>query len=226
MLGRALVRDHQRRVLRRHGLTEAVDVASEVLHEALGGGTPILSPERAVEYFRGLVPTLGTDPQRFGADQRRRAFTLAAATDEETLARVQNAVRDRLEKGDSVDGGAAAVQAVLDQAGVTVRDDGYAVLVYRTNAMDALNQGTWEEMTDPDVADTFPAYIYSNPADSRSRPTHAARDGKLYPASIPFAVVRGTDISDIANCRCVFIPVDRWQLEERLARGERLETSR
>ncbi len=226
MLGRALVRDHQRRLLRRHGLTEAVDAGSEVLHEALGGGTPVLSPERAVEYFRNLVPTLGTDPQRFGADQRRRAFTLAAATDEETLVRVQAAVRDRLEKGDSVDGGAKAVQAVLDDAGVTTANDSYARLVYRTNAVESMNQGAWEEMQDPDVASSFPAWRYEAITDNRARPTHAARNGKLYPASMPFNVVRGTGPEDVCNCRCTFTPVFRTDLEEFLASGGQLETSR
>ncbi len=225
MLGRALVRDHQRRVLRRHGLTEAVDAASEVLHEALGSGTPVLSPERAVEYFKGLVPTLGTDPDRFGQDQRRRAFTLAAATDEETLSRVQTAVRDRLEKGDSVDGGAKAVQAVLDQAGVTVRNPQYAEMVYRTNAVESMNQGAWEEMQDPDVRDTFPAWRYEAVVDSRSRPEHAARNGRMYAASVPFSVVRGTTPADVCNCRCTFTPVDKWDLQDMLARGAVLLTS-
>ncbi len=63
--------------------------------------TPIqpLSPQQAVDYFRGLAPMLNVNPAAFAADQQRAAFTLAVTTDEALLSRVHQAILDRIETG-------------------------------------------------------------------------------------------------------------------------------
>jgi SPP1 gp7 family putative phage head morphogenesis protein len=185
---------------------------------------PPLSPEAALEYFRALVPTLGVDPQRYGRDMRRAAFTLAEATEQTLIERVQNAIADVLEQGTGPEGlaGEEVVQQLLDAAGVTPTNPQYAEMVFRTNAADAYNTGAWDEYTDPDLQDEFPVWQYSNPADARSRPHHAARDGNYYPASMSFAEVRGTDAGDVIQCRCVFIPVHKSEWKQLEAAGARL----
>jgi hypothetical protein len=95
-------------------------------------------------------------------------------------------------------------------------------MIFRTNSMDAYNVGAWAEMSDPDVIETFPVWMYSAIVDERSRPWHAARDGLYFPASVPFTTVRGTTPRDVCNCRCTFIPVDKWQWQQLYARGVRL----
>jgi SPP1 gp7 family putative phage head morphogenesis protein len=179
-----------------------------------------MPPGQAIQYFSGLIPTLGTDPQRFGADLQRHAFTLAVATDRQLLQSVQDAIRQRLQSGQSA--GPQAIQALLDQAGVTPDNPQYAEMVFRTNTMDAYNQGGTQALQDPDVSDTFPVWQYSNPHDRRSRPSHAERDGNYYPAAVPFVQVRGTDIADAANCRCTSIPIDKWTWAKRRAAGARI----
>jgi predicted double-glycine peptidase len=181
-----------------------------------------MPPQRAVEYFTGLVPTLGTDPQRFGDDLRRRAFTLAVATDQELLGRVQDLVGERLRTGQGVGPGGRDVQQLLDDAGVSTSNPQYAEAVFRTNTHDAYHQGGTEAMQDPDVRDTFPVWQYSNPHDSRSRKTHAERNGKYYPSSVPFVQVRGTDAGDAINCRCDQIPIDKWTWAKRRGSGARV----
>lgn len=184
---------------------------------------PAVTPEAALDYFRGLVPTLGVDPERYGEDMRREAFTMAAATEDTLLARTQDILARWMETGATDSGGnpdaAAAVQELLDTAGVSPNSPHYAELVVRTNLSDAYNQGAWDEFNDPDVQDEFPAWKYSNPDDGRSRPTHAARNGRYYPASASFNEVRGTDISQTANCRCSFLPVHKSEWAGLQARG-------
>lgn len=101
LLARSLVRDLLAREQAADQVQESIggEVVSD-LHEALRG-TPVdpLPPERAVEYFRSLVPSLGVDPQRFGELQRRQAFTLAASIDTALISRVQQVIGDYLEYG-------------------------------------------------------------------------------------------------------------------------------
>jgi Phage Mu protein F like protein len=180
------------------------------------------TPEAALAYFRRLVPSLDRDPQRYGADLRRRAFTAAEATDATLLDHLQEIIAGWIETGEPTRG-AEAIAEALDRAGVSPANPSYSELVFRTNVADAYNTGAWEEFTDPDVAEEFPAWEYHNPADSRSRPHHAARSGNVYPNSISFNEVRGTDIGDVANCRCTFLPLHKseYQAAERAGRVQR-----
>jgi SPP1 gp7 family putative phage head morphogenesis protein len=197
LLGRGLVRDWQRRK------EEQNAVAESLLHEALTVPLTPLTPEAALDYFMSLVPTIGVDPQHFGPAMRRRAFTMAVATDTNLLDTVQTIITDVIASGEKVSAAPKMIQQVLDRAGVAPRNPQYAEMIARTNAMDAYNVGAFEEMTAPDVVDTFPVWKYSAIVDERSRPWHAARDGLYYPSSVPFTVVRGTTPRDVANCRCV-----------------------
>lgn len=188
-------------------------------------GLVIRSPEDALRYFLGLEPRLGLDPDRWGESLRRRAFTLAASTDEVLTAKVQAYLGDALRAGRSTQRAASDIDAILDAAGVGPRQSGYAEMVVRTNAMDAYTTAGHEQMREPAVADLFPAWQYLAVADSRSRKHHAARDGRLYPSSVSFTEVRGTDPSEVCNCRCSFRPVGAAELHRLEADGLRVESS-
>ena len=169
-----------------------------------------LSPEKAVEYFKGLIPMLGTNPHRFGVDQRRRAFTLAAATDEVVLDRVQGAIQGMLETGKDVGRGHVVVQDILDAAGVSTRSPQYSEMVVRTNLVDSYNVGADEERQDPDVADTFPVWRYVGILDGRQRPEHEIHFDSYYPNAVSFAAVRDSVKLSPWHCRCGQIPIDKW----------------
>src|SRR5262245_40831525 len=141
LLGRTRIREHQRRALR--GRKDYAEGAVRPF-AAFQEPAPVLPPRQALQYFLRLEPLLGVDPYRFGADMERQAFTLAAATEETLLERIQAAIAQRLESGE-VNEGPAAVQALLDAAGVSQASPSYADMVFRTNAVDAYNAGAWSE---------------------------------------------------------------------------------
>jgi SPP1 gp7 family putative phage head morphogenesis protein len=297
LLGRARLRE----LVRSPGTRRFADAQPVAAFAEFADPIPVLSPEAALDYFRGLVPTLGVDPQRYGEDMRRQAFTLAVATEQTLLDKVKGALTDFLAgsaaekpvasdplhheilllltsfrektlvpdltswlptaseqevraalhtlqargqvKGTPQTGYEATpdvVQAMwhlartpgqapapprldtprvvaqlLDAAGVTPANPGYAEMVVRTNANDFYNQGAWEEFRSPDVQEEFPAWAYMAVKDSRSRPHHAERDGQVFPATRTFNEVRGTDISEIANCRCSFRPLHKSETRVR-----------
>lgn len=179
-----------------------------------------MPPLEALAFFRSLLPMLGVDPHRWWTDLRRRAFTLARATNEEMLSRVQDILRGRLETGERISAAPEEIERTLDLMGAGPLPGGYGENVVRTNLMDAFNEGLQHELNQ--VQDTFPVWTYSNPNDSRSRPEHAARNGLHYPSSVPFTAVRGTEAKDVCQCRCVPIPRDKWSWAEMKARGARI----
>lgn len=179
-----------------------------------------MPPMQALEYFRSLLPMLGVDPMRWLADLRRRAFTLAVATNDEMLQRVQNILINRLNTGERISDAPREIEKTLDLMGVTDMPEGYGENVVRTSLMDAFNEGMQREVNQ--VLPTFPVFRYSNPADSRSRPWHAEKNGLYYPSSVPFVQVRGTESKDIFQCRCVPVYIDKWSWEELKDRGARI----
>lgn len=234
LLGRSDVRQQWAATLAAHGelpapLTEAVSNRlnrmfaawlAPIREDARDAVQP-MPPEAALEYFRGLTPALGVDVQRFGDDLRRRVFTMAVATDTTILQRVQGVIADRMQTGVGFSTAAADIQDVLRAAGVD-RGGAYAEAVFRTNTMDAYNQARTQEMRDPDVAAAFPVWEYVNPSDSRSRPEHAARNGKYYPSSVSFNEVRGVGAKDVIQCRCSFVAVSRQKWNRLKAAGARI----
>jgi len=151
-----------------------------------------MPPEKALEYFRRLVPGLMSDPSRlplFAAAQRRLGFQLAVTTDETLLGKVQDIIRKTLETGEGKS--VKDIQSLLDEAGVSPKNPSYVeTAVYRTNIVDALNTGADEERQDPAIADWFPVFRYSGIRDGRQRPAHQVHFNKYYSNSLTFAEVR------------------------------------
>lgn len=184
---------------------------------------PLLPPEKALDYFAKLVPTLGVDPEAYGPLMKRRAFTLAVATDKVILENVQSIIRDSMANGNAEV--IADVQEVLDRAGVSPKNPQYAELVVRTNTMDAYNQGHEEERMDPDVLEYFSVWRWDAIRDERTRDTHAEHAGRYYPGEVSFQEVRGSEAADVINCRCVATGIFRDEWERLKKAGAKLETS-
>lgn len=186
-------------------------------------GTPpkVLAPDDALRFFRKLQPSIGVDPQRWGDLMQRHAFTLAVDTEGIVLAKVQKILADRIESGAGIAETPAQIDEVLEAAGISPRNPQYSEAVFRTNYMDSVQSAIDEEKADPEVAEFFPAWRYSNPGDSRSRPAHARRNGLYYPASMTFVEVRGTDAGDVINCRCDQILIDKFEWADLQSKGAR-----
>lgn len=212
LLGRYRMRQRQARVKERmenDGIRRFADLPMPFTQIASVGIVP-LDPEQAIEFFTGLMPAIGVQPLRIGSDSRRDAFTLARATTQVILRRVQAAIRTALESG-VVSQGAQQVQVILDNAGVGGGNPQYAEMVFRTNIMDAYNTGSMSEIQQPDMRPFFPAWQYLGVPDGREGDDHRVHFNNYYPTSVPFADIRGPRVF---NCRCTFRPVDALEWQE------------
>lgn len=180
----------------------------------------ITSPDQAVEYFTSLHPKLGIDPDRFGPSMRRKAFTLAESTNKLLTAKVQDVIAKSMKGNAGAADATARIRDALTAAGVSPKNPQYAEMVFRTNAMDAFQQGVYEEGRNPDVADLFPAWEYLGIRDGRQGKDHEPKFGRFYPSHAAFSDVRG---DRPFNCRCSMRWVDSFEWEDLRHTGKTLE---
>jgi hypothetical protein len=218
LLGRSRIRLRQKRA-QQFAERDFDDDASPFDAFDESSGIRPLAPEAAVDYFRSLVPTLDVDPERFGWEQRREAFTLAHQTDLTLLDRIKGIIGEALESGQNVSAAPATIGRLLDAAGVSPRNPQYAEMVFRTNAMDAYQTGSEQERMRPDMIEDFPVWRYLGIEDGRQGKDHEPHFGKYYPAPVSFDEVRG---ARVFNCRCTSQPIFRTQWARLRKAGARI----
>jgi len=212
LLGRARIR------LRLQQAEQAQEFSDHTDFRAFDDG-PLqpLAPPAALDYFRSLVPGLDVDLDPLAAELGKRAFELAATTDEVTLQAVKDVILEKMKTGENISSAPDEIKAILDGAGVGPVRRSYAENVWRTSAMTSYNEGAQTELEK--AKDFFPAWMWSNPRDGRSRPRHARLHGSYFPATQKFTDVRGDSADEVCQCRCVPIPVYRRRWEELQAQG-------
>lgn len=193
-----------------------------VVRHAMSVSAMIASPEAALKYFLGLEPSIAVDTVRFGEFHARQAFTIAQSVDETVTKVVRDAVAQSIEDAEATSAAAARIDAILDVAGLSSGNPQYSEMVYRTNAMDAYNQGHYEEARAPDLRAEFPVWQYLGIKDGRQGKDHEPKFDRYYPAAAPFADVRGPRPW---NCRCTlrWVTADEW--DELRAEGAAVERS-
>ncbi len=189
-------------------------------------GIKPLPPEKAILYFQGLVPTLGVDPKRFPETQRRQAFTLAVATDETLLGKVQDLIGQRLATGKGIGKAPKEIDALLSEAGVTPKNPYYSQMAFRTNMKDSYTTGADEEMKTPLMKTWFPVWRYSGISDGRQRPSHAIHFGRYFQNDATFAEVRDSVKGEFDgySCRCDPIPIDKNEWARLQSAGAEVST--
>ncbi len=233
LLGRSRVRIRQEHAEAAQGARSFAENVTDFSRFDEAGLRP-LAPEKALEYFRALVPRLGIDPGPWAAGHRREAFTLAEATEKAVLEKVQAAIAERIQSGD-VPTGTQAVRQILAEAGVSPKNPQYAEMVFRTNLMDSYNRGQDAERQDPDVIATFPVWRYVGIRDGRQGADHEPHFDQYFPAAVAFAQVRDSlvvrDGRVVAsgggegrpfNCRCTAQEVDKWEWARLRQAGARI----
>lgn len=179
-----------------------------------------MPPEKALAYFRRLVPDMAVSPEIFPGAERRRAFTMAFKSDEIMLEKVKDKIAGFIADGKGRRQIVADIDELLDAAGVTPNSPQYAEMVFRTNTVDAYQTGAQLEMSDPDVVEEFPVWEYVGIEDGREGDDHRPQFGKFYPSDSLFTDIRGPRVY---NCRCIPKPVSRSEWNELHAQGKRTE---
>jgi SPP1 gp7 family putative phage head morphogenesis protein len=146
----------------------------------------ILSSEpfdEALKFFQAKVPMTEAEFYRIARQARVRAFTVADMASLDALKDIQDSLAKAIETGQSMGDWKKSVKDILSQWDVS----GWrAETIYRTNLQTSYQVGRYEQMTDPDVLEMRPYWRYVAVMDEKTRPTHAALHGKVFPADDPF----------------------------------------
>jgi len=139
---------------------------------------------------------------RLAAEMRARAFTAAWVYGADELNTVYEAVLKALEAGASYEEFAALAEDLLEKPW-------HRETVFRTNILSAYGRGHWDQAQA--AREMRPYARYSAVMDGRTRPSHAALHGLVYPLDHPFWKLYWPPWD--YNCRCAAITLSREEVE-------------
>ena len=169
--------------------------------------------EEAVEYFKGRVPVDSSTFYKIAEKYRGLAFTVSGYTKAQILKHFYDEILAALEEGHTLSEFRSSMNEFLESEGYEGLDPLQADNIFRTNIQTAYNVGHYEQMTDPAVMQLRPYWMYDAVQDSRTRPSHLAMDGRVFPADHKI-----WDVWFPPNgfrCRCTVRTLSKRQVEAR-----------
>jgi len=164
--------------------------------------------EEAIEAFRGLLDLTPAEFYALAEEARAQAFTVSGVARMDILKDLHEAVQKALDEGETLAGFKNRVDDIFGSRGWAA-PEGFTPwrleTIFRTNVQTAYTTGRYKQMREQ--VDRFPFWEYDAVNDARTRPTHAALDGKVFPADHPFWDTWYPPNG--YNCRCGVNAVDR-----------------
>lgn len=138
-----------------------------------------------------------------------QAFAVSRIAKGAELTTVFDAMQRAIDKGTTFGDFKKDIREITEKRGWTGKRAWRVETIFRTNIQTAYSVGRYKEMQA--VKATRPYWQYSAVNDSRTRPTHAALNGKVFPADHPFwdkwYPPNGF------NCRCGVITLSQYDVD-------------
>lgn len=174
--------------------------------------------EEAIEAFRELLPLTPDEFYAIADEARALAFTVSHVMQMDVLVDMHNAIEKAISEGETLADFRNRIDEIFETRGWTAPPDftpWRLETIFRTNVQTAYTTGRYKQMVAQKGA--FPFWEYDAVNDSRTRPSHAALDGKIFPADDPFWDTWYPPNG--YNCRCGVNPVSKHE-----AGDEKIET--
>jgi len=170
--------------------------------------------KEAIEYFRKriVVPPSEFGELAAGVNEaaKARAFTIAGVARTDVLLDIHGAIEKAIANGETFWDFRKRIDEIMANSGWAGLSPHRLDNIFRTNVQTAYMAGRYQQMKQ--VAKRRPYWQYDAVNDSRTRPSHAAMDGKVYPHDHPF-----WDTWYPPNgygCRCSVTSLSQAELEE------------
>jgi len=164
--------------------------------------------EEAIEAFKGLLPMTADEFYALAEEARAMAFTVSGVAQMDILMDMHIAIEKAIEAGETLADFTNRVDDIFQARGWSA-PEGFTPwrmeTIFRTNVQTAYNTGRYKQMVEQKQA--FPNWEYDAVNDSATRPSHAALDGKIFPADHPFWDTWYPPNG--YNCRCGVNPVHK-----------------
>jgi SPP1 gp7 family putative phage head morphogenesis protein len=145
-----------------------------------------LPMDEAIEFWREKIPLTPDEFYAMAAEARSKAFTISGISSLDILFDIHKALLKALEKDTTFEEFRKEVNAIFEKKGWTGLSPYRLDNVFRTNIQTAYQVGRYRQMTDPDIINRRPYWMYDAVNDSRTRETHLALDQVVFPADHPF----------------------------------------
>lgn len=169
--------------------------------------------EEAVAYFKDKLPVTMKQFSEISSEYRSLAFTVSGYTKIQVLKKFHDELLRAIKNGDTLRSFKEKMNSFLENEGYEGLTNFQADNIFRTNIQTAYQVGHYEQMTNPDVMKLRPYWIYDAVNDRRTRPSHQAIDGKVFPADSP--VWDTWYPPNGFKCRCTVRSLSRRQVEQR-----------
>ena len=143
--------------------------------------------EEATEYFEGMIPLTKKEFAALAVEVREKAFMVSGVTRMDIVEGFHQSVLKAIADGETLRDFKNRASDIFETKGLTApegltpwRLDTF----FRTNVQTSYSVGRYKQMIKQ--TDRFPFWEYDAVNDGRTRPTHAALDGKIFPANHPF----------------------------------------
>jgi len=164
--------------------------------------------EEAIEAFKGLLPMTADEFYALAEEARAAAFTVAGVSRMDILMDMHGAIDKAIAAGETLADFTNRVDDIFQARGWAA-PEGFTPwrmeTIFRTNVQTAYSTGRYKQMVEQKEA--FPNWEYDAVNDSDTRPSHAALDGKIFPADHPFWDTWYPPNG--YNCRCGVNPVHK-----------------
>lgn len=169
--------------------------------------------EAASDYIKEKLPLTKQSFKILSEKYKRGAFTVAGYTKADIVSEIYNSLIDSIQNGSTIEEFKVQVNTFLEDKGYEGLSAFRADNIFRTNIQTAYQVGHYESMAQPEAKKLRPYWRYEAVGDSRTRPSHLALDGKIYPADSPI-----WDTWYPPNgyrCRCTVTSLSERQVKER-----------
>lgn len=146
-------------------------------------------------------------------EARAKAFTVSGYTSAEVLNEFLAELSTAVKEGKTKEAFREDMNHFLEQKGYEAVNPWKSDNIFRTNIQMAYNAGHYKSMTDVTVMKMRPYWQYYDAGDSKVRETHAAMNGRIYPADDPI-----WDVWFPPNgykCRCGVRSLSKRQVAEK-----------
>jgi len=176
-----------------------------------------LAPAEAIKFWKGKAPVSARDFEAMDAAARARAFAVSGLAKMDQVGSVHTAISKALEDGETLRDFKGRFGSIIEQQGWTGKKAWRIENIFRTNVQSAYMAGRYRQMKR--VSKSRPYWQLVAVRDRRTRQTHLAVDGLVFPHDHPFWQTWYPPNG--FACRCVVITLSERQVK---ARGLKVQT--
>ena len=140
--------------------------------------------EEAIAFFEDKISMSMAEFLALSDAAKAQAFTVSRVTSMDIIMDVYNAVEKAISEGETLIMFKDRIAGIMSERGWEGLTPWHLENIFRTNIQTAYQAGRYGQMLEQ--KERFPYWEYDAVNDSRTRPSHGALDGKIYPANHNF----------------------------------------